>query len=155
MFSNLFSKLFSWFILGLVFCLNQISIYRYYFFFTCGNLTLSFWFVLFFRSDFFRNGFPNSLIVRSRSNFLCSQWKFFELYVRTCPGMFFLLRRTFFRFTILPLFRHIAWSPCDCSRLVLLFSRSALSEFEHQLLSKAIKNEQSQHKKLKSEIQTG
>ena len=44
----------------------------------------------FFGSDFFAlNGFPNSVIVRSRSSFLFSQWKFFELFVRTCPAMFF------------------------------------------------------------------
>ena len=39
--------------------------------------------------------------------------------------------------------------------LVSLFSHSARSEFEHQMLSKAIQNEQSQYKKLKSEIETG
>ena len=27
---------------------------------------------------------------RSRSSFLFSQWKFFELYVRTCPALFFI-----------------------------------------------------------------
>ena len=67
----------------------------------------------------------------------------------------FLLRQTFFRFTILPLFRHFAWNLFDFSRLVSLFSYSAKSEFEHQLLSKAIQNEQSRYKKLKSEIETG
>ena len=40
-------------------------------------------------------------------------------------------------------------------RLVLLTSHSAKSDFEHQLLSKAIQNEQSRYKKLKSEIETG
>ena len=43
----------------------------------------------------------------------------------------------------------------DFSRLVSLFSHSAKSEFEHQLVSKAIQNEQSRYKKLKSEIETG
>ena len=43
----------------------------------------------------------------------------------------------------------------DFSRLVSLFSHSAKSEFEHQLLSKTIQNEQSRYKKLKSEIETG
>ena len=43
----------------------------------------------------------------------------------------------------------------DFSRLVSLFSHSAKSDFEHQLLSKAIQNEQSQYKKLKSEVETG
>ena len=69
--------------------------------------------------------------------------------------IFFLLRRTFFRFTILPLFQHFAWNLFDFSRLVSLFCHSAKSEFEHQLLTKAIQNEQSQYKKLKSEIETG
>ena len=64
-------------------------------------------------------------------------------------------RRTFFRFTILPLFQHFAWNLFDFSRLVSLFSHSAKSQFEHQLLSKAIQNEQSQNKKLKSDIETG
>ena len=41
------------------------------------------------------------------------------------------------------------------SRLVSLFSHSVKSDFEHQLLNKAIQNEQSQYKKLKSEIETG
>ena len=41
------------------------------------------------------------------------------------------------------------------TRLVSLFSHSAKSEIEHQLLSKAIQNEQSRYKKLKSEIETG
>ena len=41
------------------------------------------------------------------------------------------------------------------SRLVSLFSHSAKSDFEHQLLNKAIQNEQSQYKKLKSEVETG
>ena len=43
----------------------------------------------------------------------------------------------------------------DFSRLVSLFSHSAKSDFEHQLLSKAFQNEQSQYKKLKSEIERG
>ena len=56
------------------------------FLFTCGNFTL---FFRFFWSDFFLNVFCNPFIVRSRSCFLFSQCKFFELYVRTCPAMFF------------------------------------------------------------------
>ena len=58
-------------------------------------------------------------------------------------------------YLILPLFQHFAWNLFDFSRLVALFSYSAKSDFEHQLLSKAIQNEQSQYKKLKSEIETG
>ena len=42
-----------------------------------------------FSSIFFGNDFPISLIVRSRSSLLFSQYKFFELYVRFCPAMFF------------------------------------------------------------------
>ena len=42
------------------------------------------------------------------------------------------------------------------SRLVSLFSHSAKNDFEHQLLSKAIQNEESQYKKKsKAEIETG
>ena len=59
------------------------------FLFTCGNFTLIFTVFSIFGSDFFLNGFSNPFIVRSRSSFLFSQWKFFELYVRTCPTIFF------------------------------------------------------------------
>ena len=41
------------------------------------------------------------------------------------------------------------------SRLVLLFCHSAQSPLKQHLLSKAIQNEQSQYKNLKSEIETG
>ena len=58
-------------------------------------------------------------------------------------------------YLILPLFQHFAWNLFDFSRIVSLFSHSAKSDFEHQLLSKVIQNEQSQYKKLKSEIETG
>ena len=70
-----------------------------WFFFTCGNFTLIFTaFSIFCIWFFFRNVFPNSLIVRSRSSFF-SQWKFFELYVRTCPAVF-LIRLTDFCFVL-------------------------------------------------------
>ena len=84
----------------------------------CSHAATSLWFLLFFLffgSDFFLNGFRNPFMVHSRSSFLfepnfdfslvlfCShaafwhwffvwlfsQWKFFELYVRTCPAMRF------------------------------------------------------------------
>ena len=55
-----------------------------------GLFDIDFLFFKFFLPIFFRNGFPNSLIVRSRSSFLFSQWKFIELHVRTCPAMFLL-----------------------------------------------------------------
>ena len=58
-------------------------------------------------------------------------------------------------YLILPLFQHFARYLFDLSRLVSHFSHSAKSDFEHQLLSKAIQNEHSQYKKLKSEIETG
>ena len=41
-----------------------------------------------FLSDFFGNGFPNSLIVRSRSAFCLVNASFFELHARTRPAMF-------------------------------------------------------------------
>ena len=69
---------------------------------------------------------------------------------------FYFVEYKMFRFNlILPLFQHFAWNLFDFSRLVSLFSHSAKSDLEHQLLSKAIQNEQSQYKKLKSEIETG
>ena len=69
--------------------------------FFCSHAAISLRFLLFFQffwSDFFLNGFPNPFILRSRSSFLFSQWKFFELYVRTCPAMFFcfVVWRSFF-----------------------------------------------------------
>ena len=85
------------------------------------------------------------------NNFLIAALIFSAGYYCARIFFFFLLRQTFFRFTILPLFRHFAWNLFDFSRLVSLFSHSAKSEFEHQLLSKAIQNEQSRYKKLKSE----
>ena len=71
--------------------------------------------------------------------------------------IFFLLRRIkkFSLYLILPPFQHFAWNLFDFSRLVSLFSHSAKSDFEHQLLSKAIQNEQTQYNKLKSGIETG
>ena len=58
----------------------------------CSHAAIWLWFLLFFRffgSIFLLNGFTNPFIIRCRSSFLFSQWKFFELYVRTCPAMFF------------------------------------------------------------------
>ena len=71
--------------------------------------------------------------------------------------MFFLFRRikNVSLYLILPLFQHFALNLFDFSRLVFLFSHSAKSYFSHQLLGKAIENEQSQYKKLKSEVETG
>ena len=43
--------------------------------------------------EFFLNCFPNHFRVCSMSSFLFSQRKFFEMYARTCPAMFFLIRR--------------------------------------------------------------
>ena len=58
---------------------------------------MNFFFIL---SDFFGNGFSNSVIVRSRLSCLFSQLKFFEFYVRTCPAMFFVSSfGALFRFT--------------------------------------------------------
>ena len=75
------------FILGLVFCLNQIFISRRWVFFRCGVLTLIFCFFFYFIWFFLQIVPIHS--VRSRSSIFCSQWKLFELYVRTCPSMFF------------------------------------------------------------------
>ena len=151
---------------------------------SCSHAAISLWFFLFFFFQFFGlifflNGFPNAFIVHSKPTFLFELIFFFSVVVFVTCGIltlvfnfifnsrphllsrlllrsyFFLLRQTFFRFTILPLFRHFAWNLFDFSRLVSLFSHSAKSEFEHQLLSKAIQNEQSRYKKLKSEIETG
>ena len=122
------------------------------FLFTCGNFTLIFTVLFrFFGSDFFLNGFSNPFIVRSRSSFLFSQLKLFELYVRTCRAMFFYFVELFFALPILPLFRHFAWNFFDFSRLVSLFCHSAQSPFKQQLLSKAIQNKKSQYKKNQSQ----
>ena len=60
------------------------------FLFTCGIFTLIFcFFFLIFLSEFLKNVFRNLLLVHLGLVFLFSQWKFFELYVRTCPAMFF------------------------------------------------------------------
>ena len=57
---------------------------------------------LFFNLNFLEVVFPISLIVHSRSSFLFSQWKFFELYDRTCPAIFFVsLSDALFRFTFI------------------------------------------------------
>ena len=69
----------------------------------CSHATISLWFLLFFRffgSDFFFKRFFQSILVHSRSSFLFSQWKFFELYVRTCPAMFFFISSS--RFLLRP-----------------------------------------------------
>ena len=81
----------SYFILGLVFCLNQSFVSRWWFFVFMRHFYVDFLILNFIW--FFRNGFLNSLIVRFRSSFLFSQLKFFELYVRTCPAMFFTIQR--------------------------------------------------------------
>ena len=48
-------------------------------------------FFVFLDRIFFSMVFSHPFIVRARSSFLFSQWKFFVLYVRTCPAMFFLI----------------------------------------------------------------
>ena len=107
-----------------------------------GNLPAMFVFLF---HIFFRNGFSNSLLVRSRTTFLLSQRKFVELYVRTCPAMFFTSsNKNFSLYFSSQLVQHIAWNLFDFSRQVSLFSQSAKSIFRQQLLSKAIQNEQSQ-----------
>ena len=61
---------------------------------------------------FFLNGFPSPFIVRSWSIFLFSQWKFFELSVRTCPAMFFYFVVMIFVTTI---WRHNHFKSACCS----------------------------------------
>ena len=72
----------------------------------------------------------------------------------SCYVFYFVEQKKVLLYLILPLFLHFAWNLFDFSRLVSLFSHSAKSDFEHQLLSKEIQNEQSQYKKLKSEVET-
>ena len=96
----------------------------------CSHAAVSLWFLLFFRfcgSDFFLNGSPNPFIVRSRSSFLFSQWKFFELCVRTCPAMFFYFVIMIFVTTI---WRHSHFSfirSCNFNWMACLTSFFALS----------------------------
>ena len=71
---------------------------------TCIILTLIFFF-LFFLSDF-RNDFTNSLIVSSRSSFLFSQWKFFELYFRQDLSCYFF---NYFSLFLIPQTRCAEW----------------------------------------------
>ena len=59
------------------------------FLFTCVYFNLIFILFSIFWIGFFVNGFCILFIVPSRSIFLFSQWKFFELYVRPCPAVFF------------------------------------------------------------------
>ena len=60
-----------------------------------------------------------------------------------------------FRFTSFCGFYNILRGVFLTSLGLFLSSHSAKSDFEHQFLSKTIQNEQSQYKKLKSEIETG
>ena len=91
------------------------------FLFTCGNFTLIFTVFSIFCLCFFRNGFTNSLLVRSRSSFLFSQWKFFELLVRTCPAMFYLFRRDDFCYD------HMTSQPLQISFFVHSFMQFQLN----------------------------
>ena len=60
-----------------------------------------------FRIGFFVNGFPNPFIVRSRSSFLFSQWKF-ELYIRIYDAMCFCFV-VWCSFFVLHLFTSQSW----------------------------------------------
>ena len=97
------------------------------FLFTYGYFTFVFDFL---DRIFFLNGFPNPSIVRSRSSFLFSQWKFFEMYVRTCPAMFFLIRRLhrwFLRRDFLEL--TFSMTSVTSTTLPLKFVRDVISAF--------------------------
>ena len=77
-----------------------------------SHTAISLWFLQFFRlfgSNFFLNGFHNPFIVRSWSSF--SQWKFFELYVRTCPAVFFYFVTIF----VTIIWRHNHFKSAFCS----------------------------------------
>ena len=79
----------------------------------CPHAAFWHWFSVFFYFFyliFFRNGFPNSLIVRSRSGFLFSKWKFFELYVRTCLLCFY-----FVAIFVTTIWRHNHFKSAFCS----------------------------------------
>ena len=68
------------------------KILYYDFLFTWGNLTLVFTvFISIFFIAFFLSCLYNPFIVHSRSSVLLSERKFFELLVRSCPAVFFLL----------------------------------------------------------------
>ena len=98
------------------------------FLFTCGNFTLIFTvFFRFFGSVFFLNGFSNPFIVRSMSNFLFSQWKFFELYVRTCPAMVFYFVVMIFVTTIWRHSHFLYFRSCNFNWIACVTSFFALS----------------------------
>ena len=103
----------SLFILGPVF-LFEPKFHFSLLFFVCtrGILTLIFCvFLKFFWSVYYRNGFPNSLTVRSSSRFLVSQWKIFELYVRACAAMFFFV----VKMIVATIWRHNHFRSAFCS----------------------------------------
>ena len=137
-------------ILGLVFSFLVV-------FCSHGAFRIDFLFFLFFSSDFFKNGFLNSLIFHYRYSF--SVWSLNILWIvrqdLSCYVFHLVEQKNVSLYLILPLFQHFAWNLFYFSRLVPLFSHSAKSDFEQQLLSKAVQNGQSQYKKLKSEIETG
>ena len=69
---------------------------------------------------FFEMVFSKSLIIRSRSNFLCSQRKFFEMYVRTCSAMFFTSsNKNFSLYLSSQLVQHFAWNLFDVSSQII------------------------------------
>ena len=57
----------------------------------CWHVAFLYWFSVFllFWSDFFKKWFSEFTHSSFPSSFLFSQQKFFELYIRTCPAMFF------------------------------------------------------------------
>ena len=95
----------------------------------------------------------NPKLVEARF-FLMSSWMAFKWIstssrFRNSSGyvfFYFVEQKNVSLYLLLPLFQHFAWNLFDFFRLVSLFSHSANIDFEHQLLSKAIQNEQSQYK---------
>ena len=87
------------------------------FLFTRGNFTLILFFFDFL-DCFFLNGFLNPFMVRSRSSFLFSQWKFFELYVR-------------FAIFVTTLWRHNHFKSAFCSFVHATSTRAWLNFWSH------------------------
>ena len=98
-------------ILDLVFVWIKFSFLASGFFVHMRHFDIDFPFSLFLSDFFFKNVFFNSL-VHSRSSFSVSQWKFFELYVKTCPAMFFYFVVAIFVTTI---WRHNHFKSAFCS----------------------------------------
>ena len=88
---------------------------------------------------FFLNCLPNPFIVLSRSSFLFSQWNFFELYVRTCPAMFFYFVVMIFVTTIWRHSHFLFIRSCNFNWIAFVTSFFALSGASFFLFMRVIK----------------